>query len=240
MRLETQNLVKKYYTKTVVDLPELTIESGDLFGLVGNNGAGKTTFFRLILDLVQATEGQLLSGGKDVAKDESWKVYTGSYLDEGFIIDFLTPEEFFQFVGTTYEMSGKQIREGLEKFKDFFSDEVLGQGKRKYIRDFSKGNIQKIGIAAAMLPEPKVLVLDEPFANLDPTSQIRLKRMLTALNKEKKTTILVSSHNLNHVAEISTRIVLLEKGKSIRDVRNVQVSGNGILQDLESYFAVEV
>ena len=240
MRLETQNLVKKYYTKTVVDLPELTIEPGDLFGLVGNNGAGKTTFFRLILDLVQATEGQLLSGGKDVAKDESWKVYTGSYLDEGFIIDFLTPEEFFQFVGTTYEMSGKQIREGLEKFKDFFSDEVLGQGKRKYIRDFSKGNIQKIGIAAAMLPEPKVLVLDEPFANLDPTSQIRLKRMLTALNKEKKTTILVSSHNLNHVAEISTRIVLLEKGKSIRDVRNVQVSGNGILQDLESYFAVEV
>lgn len=240
MRLETQNLVKKYYTKTVVDLPELTIEPGDLFGLVGNNGAGKTTFFRLILDLVQATEGQLLSGGKDVAKDESWKVYTGSYLDEGFIIDFLTPEEFFQFVGTTYEMSGKQIREGLEKFKDFFSDEVLGQGKRKYIRDFSKGNIQKIGIAAAMLPEPKVLVLDEPFANLDPTSQIRLKRMLTALNKEKKTTILVSSHNLNHVAEISTRIVLLEKGKSIRDVHNVQVSGNGILQDLESYFAVEV
>jgi len=240
MRLETQNLVKKYYTKTVVDLPELTIEPGDLFGLVGNNGAGKTTFFRLILDLVQATEGQLLSGGKDVAKDESWKVYTGSYLDEGFIIDFLTPEEFFQFVGTTYEMSGKQIREGLEKFKDFFSDEVLGQGKRKYIRDFSKGNIQKIGIAAAMLPEPKVLVLDEPFANLDPTSQIRLKRMLTALNKEKKTTILVSSHNLNHVAEISTRIVLLEKGKSIRDVKNVQVSGNGILQDLKSYFAVEV
>lgn len=240
MNITTQNLVKKYSNKAVVDLPDLVIASGELFGLVGNNGAGKTTFFRLILDLVQASDGCVLSGGKDVAKDESWKIYTGSYLDEGFIIDFLTPEEFFQFVGTTYEMSGKQIREGLEKFEAFFNGEVLGQGKKKYIRDFSKGNIQKIGIAAAMLLEPKVLVLDEPFANLDPTSQIRLKRMLTQLNQEKRTTILVSSHNLNHVAEISTRIVLLEQGKAIRDVREIQGSDNGVLQELEAYFTADV
>lgn len=240
MKIETHNLIKKYNNRVVLDLPNMTIESGELFGLVGNNGAGKTTFFRLILDLVQATEGCVLSGGNDVAKDESWKRYTGSYLDEGFIIDFLTPEEFFQFVGTTYEMSGKQIREGLEKFEGFFNGEILGQGTKKYIRDFSKGNIQKIGIAAAMLPEPQVLVLDEPFANLDPTSQIRLKRMLTRLNQEKRNTILISSHNLNHVAEISTRIVLLEKGKAIRDVQGMQQdSENGVLQELQAYFAIE-
>lgn len=240
MKIETQNLIKKYHDKAVIDLPDLVIEAGELFGLVGNNGAGKTTFFRLILDLVQATDGCVLSGGKDVAKDESWKRYTGSYLDEGFIIDFLTPEEFFKFAGTTYEMSGRQICEELEKFEGFFNGEILGQGTKKYIRDFSKGNIQKIGIAAAMLPEPKVLVLDEPFANLDPTSQIRLKRMLTHLNQEKKTTILISSHNLNHVAEISTRIVLLEKGKAIRDVQGIQQgSENGVLQELEAYFAIE-
>ena len=239
MKIETKNLVKKYYGKAVLDLPDLVIESGELFGLVGNNGAGKTTFFRLVLDLVLATEGWVLSGDKDVAKDESWKFYTGSFLDEGFIIDFLTPDEFFQFVGTTYEMSGKQIHETLEKFEAFFNGEILGQGKKKYIRDFSSGNIQKIGIVAAMLPQPKVLVLDEPFANLDPTSQIRLKRMLTQLNREKQTTILVSSHNLNHIAEISTRIVLLEKGKAIRDVRDVQGEQDGVLQELQAYFAVE-
>ena len=240
MKIETQNLVKKYNNRAVVDLPNLVIETGELFGLVGNNGAGKTTFFRLLLDLVQASDGCVLSGGKDVAKDESWKLYTGSYLDEGFIIDFLTPEEFFEFVGTTYEMSGKQIRESLEKFEAFFNDEVLGQRKKKYIRDFSKGNIQKIGIAAAMLPEPKILVLDEPFANLDPTSQIRLKRMLTQLNQEKRTTILVSSHNLNHVADISTRILLLEKGQALRDVLDIRGSENGVLKELEAYFSVDI
>lgn len=138
MKIETQNLVKKYNNRAVVDLPNLVIETGELFGLVGNNGAGKTTFFRLLLDLVQASDGCVLSGGKDVAKDESWKLYTGSYLDEGFIIDFLTPEEFFEFVGTTYEMSGKQIRESLEKFEAFFNDEVLGQGKKIHSRFFER------------------------------------------------------------------------------------------------------
>lgn len=236
MKIEAHNLAKKYHDKVVLNLSQFEIESGELFGLVGNNGAGKTTFFRLILDLIPATEGQVLSNGKDVAKYESWKEYTGSYLDEGFVIDFLTPEEFFQFVGTTYEMSSKQIKEALSRFELFFNGEILGHNG-KYIREFSKGNIQKIGIAAAMLSEPNVLVLDEPFANLDPSSQIILKQLLTELNRKKGTTILVSSHNLNHVAEISTRIVLLERGEIIRDLKNVQHSTT-ILKELESYFAL--
>ena len=239
MSIQTQNLIKKYAVKTVLDLPALSIEPGELFGLVGNNGAGKTTFFRLVLDLIQATEGHVLSKGNDVAKEVNWKSYTGSYLDESFIIDFLTPIEFFEFAGATYEMSREKVHEELEKYEAFFSDEILDKGKRKYIRNFSKGNIQKIGIAAAMLPQPEILILDEPFANLDPTSQIRLKRMLTRLNQGKKTTILVSSHNLSHVADISTRILLLEKGKIVRDVLNVQNSTNGVLKELEDYFSVE-
>jgi ABC-2 type transport system ATP-binding protein len=237
MRIEIQQLHKKYQDKLVLCVPELVIASGELFGLVGNNGAGKTTLFRLILDLVPPTEGKALSGGREVAKDESWKAYTGSYLDEGFIIDFLTPDEFFRFVGMTYNMSDNEIREALERLRPFFNGEILEQG-RKYIREFSKGNIQKIGIAAALLSSPQVLILDEPFANLDPTSQISLKRMLKALNREKSTTILISSHNLNHVAEICTRIVLLENGKVIRDVRN-NMQSTQLLAELEAYFTVE-
>lgn len=236
MKLTVHNLVKKYPENFVLNVPELVIESGEFFGLVGNNGAGKTTYLRLILDLLQATEGVVLSNDKDVAKDESWKIYTGSYLDEGFIINFLTPEEFFQFVGTTYKMSQSQVNEALQRFEAFFNGEILGR-KKKYIREFSKGNIQKIGIAAAILSAPKVLVLDEPFANLDPTSQILLKRMLTLLNREHHSTILVSSHNLNHIVEVSTRIVLLENGKIIKDVRNMQAS-HEVAQQLESYFAL--
>jgi len=236
MKIETKNLVKKYNDKVVLNLPQLVVESGELWGLVGNNGAGKTTFLRLILDLTQASEGQVFSNGTDVAKDESWKEYTGSYLDEGFVIDFLTPEEFFRFVGATYKMSDNEIRAILERLRPFFNGEILDQDK-KYIREFSKGNIQKIGIAAAMLSQPKVLILDEPFANLDPTSQISLKRILKELNQEKKTTILISSHNLNHVTEICTQIALLEKGNIIREVRNTAQFGQ-LLAELESYFAV--
>ncbi len=236
MRLEIKQLHKKYQDKLVLCIPALVIASGELFGLVGNNGAGKTTLFRLILDLVPPTEGKALSGGREVAKDDSWKAYTGSFLDEGFIIDFLTPDEFFRFVGMTYKMSDNEIREALERLHPFFNGEILEQG-RKYIRDFSRGNIQKIGIAAALLSSPQVLILDEPFANLDPTSQISLKRMLKVLNREKNTTILISSHNLSHVAEICTRIVLLENGKVIRDVRNNTQSAQ-LLAELEAYFTV--
>lgn len=236
MWIEIQQLHKKYHDKLVLCIPELVIASGELFGLVGNNGAGKTTLFRLILDLVPPTEGKALSGGREVAKDDSWKAYTGSYLDEGFLIDFLTPGEFFRFVGMTYNMSDNEIREALERLRPFFNGEILEQG-RKYIRDFSKGNIQKIGIAAALLSTPRVLILDEPFANLDPTSQISLKRLLKVLNREKNTTILISSHNLNHVAEICTRIALLENGKVIRDVSNYPQSAQ-LLAELEAYFTV--
>ena len=231
MKIETCDLMKKYDGKLVLDLPALTIEPDELFGLVGNNGAGKTTFFRLILDLIQTSKGEVISNGKNVAKHESWKSYTGSYLDEGFIIDFLTPEEFFQFVGATYKISDKQTNEKLERFEPFFNGEILGQ-RKKYIRDFSSGNIQKIGIVAAMMIEPKVLILDEPFANLDPTSQFYLIELLRELKEKKKTTILISSHNLNHVTEICTRICVLEKGKIIKDVQ----TSDKTLKDLEQYF----
>ena len=236
MRIEARQLTKKYQDSFALCLPHLAIESGEFFGLVGNNGAGKTTFFRLLLDLIQPTEGCVLSGNKNVAQDETWKTYTGSYLDEAFIIDFLTPEEFFRFVGKTYSMSDDEIGKALERLRAFLSDEILRRGK-KYLRDFSKGNIQKVGIAAAMLSMPKVLILDEPFAHLDPTSQISLKRLLKDLHREQNTTILISSHGLNHVTEICTRIVLLEKGKILRDVQHAaQVLQ--LLPDLEAYFAV--
>jgi len=237
MKIEAQQLVKKYHGNAVLELPDLAIESGELFGLIGNNGAGKTTFFRLVLDLIRASQGQVFAGGNDVAKNESWKAYTGSYLDEGFIIDFLTPEEFFQFVGATYGMSDCAVEAGLRRFETFFNGEVLGK-RKKYIRDFSKGNIQKIGIAAAMLSSPKVLVLDEPFANLDPTSQFVLKKLLRQVHEESDCTILVSSHNLNHVVEISTRIVLLERGKVIKDISDIQAS-DGVARELAAYFEVE-
>ncbi|HLP03985.1 MAG TPA: ABC transporter ATP-binding protein, partial [Paludibacter sp.] len=175
--IQVTDLQKVYNTVTVLDMPEMNIPQGESFGLVGNNGAGKTTFFRLLLDLIEATKGEVRINGQKVERNDAWKTLTGSFLDEGFLIDFLTTEEYFTFVGKLHNKSAGDIAQFMESMRDFFNDEVLGS--KKLIRDFSKGNQKKIGIAAALIGDPKILVLDEPFTALDPTSQIKLKRFLT-------------------------------------------------------------
>jgi ABC-2 type transport system ATP-binding protein len=230
--LTINNLSKVYSGATVLDIKELSIGKGESFGLVGNNGAGKTTLFRLILDLIRPQTGFVLSKENDVSKTESWKYYTGSYLDRNFLIDFLTPEEYFEFNGRIHGMSPEDLKSFLSSMEDFFNDEILG--KKKFIRDLSKGNQQKIGVAAALMAEPEVIILDEPFNGLDPSSQIRLINMLNNLKNEKQTTMLVSSHDLNHVTEVCNRIAILEKGIIVKDL---QTSEN-TLKELQSYFSV--
>ncbi len=230
--IQVNKLTKAYNGIVVLNVPELKIGKGESFGLVGNNGAGKTTFFRLILDLIKANGGEVLSQGNDVKKTTVWKSYTGSYLDEGFLIDFLTPEEYFNFIASINNLSKGDIQKFMDQFEEFFNGEIIGKGK--YIRDLSRGNKQKVGIAASLMTEPEILVLDEPFASLDPTTQIRLKNLLKQLKTEKNVTMLISSHDLNHVTEVCERIVVLDKGNVIHDIK----TSSDTLKELESYFAV--
>jgi ABC-2 type transport system ATP-binding protein len=230
--ITAKNLTKVYNGTKVLDLPEIRVEKGESFGLVGNNGAGKTTFFRLILDLIRPQSGLVTSKERNVAGNEEWKAYTGSYLDRNFLIDYLTPEEYFEFNGKIHGLSAEDIDQFLESMKDFFSEEILG--KKKFIRDLSRGNQQKIGVAAALMADPEVLILDEPFNSLDPSSQIRLKNMLNTLKKEKQVTMLISSHDINHVTEVCDRIAILEKGIIVKDLKTTE----GTLKELQSYFAV--
>lgn len=242
MKLQLQNLVKKFGEKTAVDITQLTIPSGGIVGLVGNNGAGKTTLFRLLLDLLRADEGTVEMTFQtpdhhvlilDPARSEDWKPYTGAYIDTGFLIDFLTPEEYFDFVGKANGIAKEEIDRQLALYEDFMGGEILGQ--KKFLRDFSAGNQQKIGIIGAMLNRPQLLVLDEPFNFLDPTSQNLLKRHLTFYQHESGATVLVSSHNLQHTVEISDRIVLMEKGKILKDLSNAHQAAE---EELETYFEV--
>jgi len=230
--IQVTNLQKAYNGVTVLNIPDITIPQGESFGLVGNNGAGKTTFFRLILDLIEPTEGEVKIDDQRVMRNDAWKTSTGSFLDEGFLIDFLTTEEYFKFVGKLHNKTDGDITLFLDSMKDFFNDEILGT--KKLIRDFSKGNQKKIGIAAALISDPKILILDEPFTALDPSSQIRLKRFLTDLQTRFNMTMLISSHDLNHITEVSKRIVVLEKGKIVKDLR----TDEDTLKELEAYFAV--
>jgi ABC-2 type transport system ATP-binding protein len=229
--IEIESLKKQYKKVTVLDIPQLSIPKSQCFGLVGNNGAGKTTLFRIILDLVRATEGRVLLHGDDVSKTEDWKRIVGSYLDEHMLLGYLTPSEYFEVLRKIYGLSDEDLRLHLAKFEEFFNGEIIELPK--YIRDLSKGNLKKVGIAAAMIANPEVVLLDEPFENLDPSSQKRLKKFILREKKEKSTTFLISSHDLDHVTDICDRIVLLEKGLVIQDLKGSRVS---MVEALNTYF----
>ncbi|WP_442589827.1 ABC transporter ATP-binding protein [Pedobacter sp. AW31-3R] len=229
--IEITDLKKVYAGRTVVDIEQLIIHAGETIGVVGNNGAGKTTLFRMLLDLIRPDSGIILSKGHAVSGNEQWKNYTASYLDEGFLIDYLTPEEYFVFIGTLQQMNAGEVMQYLQQYEEFFNGEIIDRGK--YIRDFSKGNQNKVGIAAALMQNPELLVLDEPFANLDPTTQIRLKAHLKRLRSAQTITTLISSHDLNHVTDVCSRIILFEKGKVIKDLQ----TNENTLAELEAYFS---
>lgn len=229
--IQASNLKKIYGDKCVLNISELNIPEGQCFGLVGNNGAGKTTFFNLLLDLIAATEGQVTSKDIIVNKSEEWKPFTGAFLDDSFLIDYLTPEEYFYFIGELRGMSKTDVDIFLEAFEDVFNNEILDQ--KKYIRDLSKGNQKKVGVTAAFIGEPEVVILDEPFANLDPSTQFRLKRLFKQIKQEGKQTLLISSHDLMHTTEVCDRIVVLEKGVIVKDMS----TNPETLKELEAFFA---
>tara|TARA_B100000927_G_scaffold291451_1_gene293745 strand:+ start:3372 stop:4070 length:699 start_codon:yes stop_codon:yes gene_type:complete len=224
------NVSKVYAKQSVLDILLLEIPKGQTFGLVGNNGAGKTTMFSCLLDLIKPSKGVVKNNNVNVRESEDWKSFTSAYLDESFLIGYLMPEEYFYFIGELRGVSKREVDQFLNQFEDLFNGEIL-KGK-KYIRDLSKGNQKKVGIVAALIGEPEVIILDEPFANLDPTTQIRLKKIIKKLSQDRNITVLISSHDLQDVTEVSERIVLLEKGKIVRDIKTSKET----LKELESYF----
>lgn len=229
--ITVQNLTKKYGNQVVLNLEHLEIPKGQSFGLVGNNGAGKTTFFSLLLDLIQPTTGHITSHEVRVDQSEAWKPFTSSFIDESFLIGYLTPEEYFYFVGELRNQNMADVNALLSDFEDFFHGEILGQ--KKYLRDLSKGNQKKAGIVSSFIGNPEVVILDEPFANLDPTTQIRLKGIIRDLAAKQDVTVLVSSHDLIHVTEVCERIVVLNKGEIVKDIQ----TSTETLKELETFFA---
>jgi len=227
----SSNLSKKYNDHLVLDIESLDIPKGQSFGLVGNNGAGKTTYFSLLLDLIKPTTGYIKNNNILVHESEDWKPFTSSFIDESFLIGYLTPEEYFYFIGELRGQNKADVDALVSQFEDFFHGEIVSQ--KKYRRDLSKGNQKKVGIVSTLIGNPDVIVLDEPFANLDPTTQIRLKGIIKNLAETKGVTILISSHDLMHVTDVCERIVVLEKGKIIKDI----ATSDATLKELEAYFS---
>lgn len=229
--IQVSDLKKTYNGTTVLQIDNLEIPKGQSFGLVGNNGAGKTTFFSLLLDLIRPTTGKITSNDIQINASEAWKTFTSSFIDESFLIGYLTPEEYFYFIGELRGWNKADVDAFLINYEDFFNGEILNN--KKYLRDLSKGNAKKAGIVGALIGNPEVVILDEPFANLDPTTQIRLKKIIKSLAEDNHTTILVSSHDLQHTVEVSDRIVVLEKGTIVKDL----VPTTETLKELETFFS---
>ncbi|MDR3219164.1 MAG: ABC transporter ATP-binding protein [Dysgonamonadaceae bacterium] len=231
MIIEIKNLSKTFDGTEKLNIPGLQIEENEIIGLVGNNGAGKTTLLRLVLNLLKTTSGSILIQSRPTHETVEWKNITGSFLDEGFLIDFLTPEEYFYFIGEAYGINNKEVNIILNDFIPFMGDEIIR--KKKRIDKFSKGNKEKIGIIGAMLIRPKLLILDEPFNFLDPSSQLIMKKLLQTYNQKYNTTILFSSHNIQYVMDICTRIIIIDSGKIIYDKPN---TADIVKIDLYNYF----
>jgi ABC-2 type transport system ATP-binding protein len=230
--IQVNQLSKSYNGTTVLNIANLEIPKGQSFGLVGNNGAGKTTFFSLLLDLIQPSTGTIINNEIQVNTSENWKPFTAAFLDESFLIGYLTAEEYFYFIGDIRGQNKADVNALLNKHEEFFNDEILRN--KKYLRDLSKGNQKKVGIIATLIGNPEVIILDEPFANLDPTTVSRLKKIIKELAENPAITVLISSHDLQHTVEVCDRIVALNKGEIVKDIKTSAET----LKELEAFFAV--
>lgn len=231
--IQVNNLSKTYNNGVkVLNITNLDIPKGQSFGLVGNNGAGKTTFFSLLLDLIQPSSGYIKNNDIQVNTSEAWKPFTAAFIDESFLIGYLTAEEYFYFIGDLRNQNKADVDALLAKHEEFFNGEILKS--KKYLRDLSKGNMKKVGIIATLIGNPEVVILDEPFANLDPTTVNRLKKIIKELSDNPEVTVLVSSHDLVHTVEVCNRIVALNKGEIVKDIETSPET----LKELEAFFAV--
>ena len=213
--LEVKDLTRKFGTLTAIDTMNVRINCNEIVGIVGNNGSGKTTFLRLLLDLLKADKGFILSKGRKVYQSDHWKYYTSAYLDESFLIDYLTGDEYLHFLGQIRGKPVGDIRDRIGRFNQLLDSKIVRSSK--LIRNMSSGIKHKLGIIGALLSASEVVIFDEPFNFLDPSSQQSFIKILMEYSKWENATVILSSHNLEFVSQICTRIIILENGKIMDD-----------------------
>ena len=220
--LKVENITKKYGDNVAVDNLSFTVDEGEIFGLLGENGAGKTTTFRIIMGLLEPNEGKVTLDGKKIDYNET--DYIGFVTEERSLLTKLSVQEQIEFYGTLKGLDKKNITERLDYWLERF--EITSYKDRK-IKELSKGNQQKIQFISAIINEPKLLILDEPFTGLDPINVKLMKETIYSL-KEKGCSIIFSSHQMEYIEDFCEKLILLVKGKSIL---------NGKLADIKESYA---
>lgn len=236
--LKLENVTKYYDDFLAVDNLSFDVKEGEIFGLLGVNGAGKTTTFRMILNLIEPTSGNITLDGKKIDYSVTDKI--GFLTEERSLLTKLTVKEQCLYYGTLKGMEKEDI---LKKMKTLLEKFGVPEYENKKIKELSKGNQQKIQFITAIINEPKLLILDEPFSGLDPFNVELFKNEIVEMSK-KGSIIIFSSHRMEHVELFCKKIVILLKGKNvlsgnIKDIKkkyrkkNIFVKGNVTKEELE-------
>lgn len=207
--LKVKDVVKKYGDLVAVNHLSFEVLDGEIFGLLGLNGAGKTTTFRMVLGLIDDYSGEITLDGKKIDYSISDKI--GFLTEERSLLLKLTVLEQITYYGVLKGIEEDKIQEKLDYWLDKFD---IKEYKNKKIKELSKGNQQKVQFISAIINEPKLLILDEPFSGLDPINVELFKKIILEL-KEKGTSIIFSSHRMEHVELFCDRLVVLVKGKCV-------------------------
>ncbi len=237
--LKVENVTKYYGTNLAVDHLSFTVNDGEIFGLLGSNGAGKTTTFRMIMGLLDATSGKITLDGKKIDYSVTDKI--GFVTEERSLLTKMTVKEQIIYYGRLKGLSEKEI---LKRLDDWLERFQIKEYKNRKIKELSKGNQQKIQFIAAVINEPKLLILDEPFTGLDPINVKLLKEAIYSLQK-KGCSIIFSSHQMEHIEQFCEKLVILVKGKTVlegylKDIKesyqkkNIFIRGDVTAKELES------
>jgi len=219
--LEVKNVTVKYGDFTAVKDLNFTIKPGEIFGLLGSNGAGKTTTFRLIMGLLEPFNGEVLYNGKKISYDDVNEI--GYMIEERSLFTKMKVKDVILFFGRLKDLSPELVLERLDYWLERFK---ITEYKEKKIKELSKGNQQKIQFISAIINEPKLLILDEPFSGLDPINTQLFSEVIMEF-KDKGTMIVFSSHRVDHVERICKKLLLIEKGEEL-------LSGN--ISDIKADF----
>lgn len=237
--LKVENVTKYYGENLAVDHLSFTVKSGEIFGLLGSNGAGKTTTFRMIMGLLDSNSGSITLDGKKIDYNMTDKI--GFVTEERSLLTKMTVKEQVIYYGRLKGLSQEEILKRLDIWLEKFK---ITDYKNRKIKELSKGNQQKIQFIAAVIHEPKLLILDEPFTGLDPINVAQLKEAIYELQK-KGCSIIFSSHQMEHIEQFCEKLLILVKGKTVlegylKDIKedfgkkNIMIRGNIEKEELSS------
>ncbi len=238
--IEVKNVTKRFDDKLVTDNISLNIEEGEIFGLLGPNGAGKSTLINIIVGLIEKDKGSINICGMDISKEPlKTKRSIGLVPQEIALFEGLNARDNLEYFGGLYGLRGKELK---ERINEALSIVALDREDKKQVKKYSGGMKRRLNIAAALMHHPKVIIMDEPTVGVDPQSRNYIFEMIKKINKERKTTIIYTSHYMEEVEELCSRVFILDSGKEIalgtKEELKRMVRGDKII-DIQADGAVE-